>query len=87
MMFRSICDGVDGRSLATCLTVQPQLFQHHRPVGPRSKFSDINDFGDGYNARAETTNIRWSTRRNFPKLINGETEYTDLYDDDVYPER
>jgi hypothetical protein len=32
IMFRYMCDGVDDRQLGTCLTVQPQLFQHHRPV-------------------------------------------------------
>ncbi|GME45015.1 Glycosyltransferase family 25 [Neofusicoccum parvum] len=61
---RSICDGVDGRKLRTCLTVQPQLFQHHRP-----------------NEQAFTTNIRWSTRLNFPKLVDGETDYIDLFKD------
>ncbi|EOD44429.1 putative glycosyltransferase family 25 protein [Neofusicoccum parvum UCRNP2] len=47
MMFRSVCDGVDGRPLLTCLTVQPQLFSHHRRVGDASAFSDIN-VHDGY---------------------------------------
>lgn len=64
-----------------CPSVQPQLFQHHRPVGPRSKFSGISDHGDGYNERAETINIRWSTRLNFEKLIYGQTDYIDSYKD------
>ncbi|EKG14494.1 hypothetical protein MPH_08343 [Macrophomina phaseolina MS6] len=81
MMFRSICDGVDGRPLSTCLTVQPQLFQHHRPVGPKSSFSDISDHGTDYNEQAFTRNIRWSTRLNFPKLLYGETDYIDLFKD------
>lgn len=51
LMMQDVCDGNDGRQLATCLTVQPQLFQHHRPVGSRAGFSDINDYGDGYNER------------------------------------
>lgn len=81
MMFRYVCDGVDDRQLATCLTVQPQLFQHHRPVGPKSGFSDISDHGDGFNDQAFTRNVRWSVRLNFPKLISGATDYIDLFRD------
>ncbi|KAK7732139.1 hypothetical protein SLS57_001119 [Botryosphaeria dothidea] len=81
MMFRSICDGVDDRPIRTCLTVQPQLFQHHRPVGSKLAYSDISDHGDGYNERAYTKNIRWSTRLNFPKLADGRTDYIDLFKD------
>lgn len=81
IMLRYVCDGVDDRQQATCLTVQPQLFQHHRPAGSRAGFSDISDHGDGYNERATTDNIRWSVRVNFPKLINGETDYIDSYPD------
>lgn len=79
MMFRSVCDGVDGRPLFTCLTVQPQLFQHHRPVGAKSTFSDISDHGKDYNDRAFSRNIRWSVRVNFPKLVDGKTDYIDLF--------
>lgn len=81
MMFRSVCDGVDGRPIRTCLTVQPQLFQHHRPMGSESTFSDIDDHGTGYNERAFTRNIRWSTRLNLPKLLDGQTDYIDLFKD------
>ncbi|KAF2088231.1 glycosyltransferase family 25 protein [Saccharata proteae CBS 121410] len=81
MMFRSMCDGVDDRSIRTCLTVQPQLFQHHRPVGPKSSFSDISDHGTAYNEQPFTRNVRWSTRVNFPKLVYGETDYIDLFRD------
>ncbi|GME23946.1 putative mfs transporter protein [Neofusicoccum parvum] len=80
MMFRSVCDGVDGRPLLTCLTVQPQLFSHHRRVGDASAFSDIN-VHDGYNERAYTKNVRWSTRLNFDQLLNGRTDYIDLFKD------
>jgi hypothetical protein len=81
MMFRYVCDGVDGRQLGTCLTVQPQLFQHHRPVGLKAGFSDISDHGDGFNDQAFTRNVRWSVRLNFPKLISGATDYIDLFRD------
>jgi hypothetical protein len=46
---RYVCDGVQGRQMDTCFTVQPQLFPHHRSVGPKARFSDISDHGDGYN--------------------------------------
>lgn len=42
MMFRSLCDGVDGRDLMVCLSPQPALLNHHRPAGPRSTWSDIS---------------------------------------------
>jgi hypothetical protein len=83
MMHRSVCEGSEGRPLRICLTVQPQLFQHHRPVGPRSSFSEISDQGDEYNKRAHTLNVRWSIRLNFPKLVDGQTDYIDLYRDSV----
>ncbi|KAK3661688.1 hypothetical protein LTR56_000177 [Elasticomyces elasticus] len=83
MMFRAICDGVQGRRLMTCLSVQPQLFQHHRPVGTRAYESDISDPGErpGHNDQAFTRNIRWSTRLNLEKLVAGETDYIDLFKD------
>lgn len=81
IMLRFVCDGVDERQQATCLTVQPQLFQHHRPAGSRAGFSDINDFGGDINDVATTDNIRWSVRVNFPKLVSGKTDYIDSYPD------
>lgn len=78
-MFRYICDGVEGRHIGICLTVQPQLFQHHRPVGPRSAFSDISDHGSGYNEHAETKNIMKSVRLNFEPLINGDENLVNSY--------
>lgn len=81
IMFRYVCDGVDDRQLATCLTVQPQLFQHHRPVGAKAGFSDIADHGDGFNDRAFTRNVRWSVRLNFANLVSGSANYTDSFPD------
>lgn len=86
IMLRFVCDGVDDRRLATCLTVQPQLFQHHRPRGPRAGFSDIDKGDGGYNERATTANVRWSVRVNFPKLVEGETDYYDSYPDAEFNE-
>jgi hypothetical protein len=81
IMLRGLCDGADGRRMLTCLAVQPQLFQHHRPVGSRTSFSDVTGHGDGYNSQASTRNVRWSTQMNIEKLINGEGDYIDLFRD------
>lgn len=74
MMLRAVCDGSERRPVQTCLSVQPQLFQHHRPVGQTSSFSDISDHGDDYNEKAFTRNVRWSTRLNLRKLVDGLTD-------------
>lgn len=79
-MLRLICNGKKDWGLGKCLSVQPQLFQHHRPRGARSKESDISGHG-GFNEQAYSRNIRWSTRINFPKLVNGETDYIDTFQD------
>lgn len=81
LMMRAMCDGFGGRAQHNCLTVEPQLFQHHRPVGSKKTFSEIAEHGDGYNEVAFTRNIRWSTRLNFRKLVDGETDYIDLFQD------
>ena len=81
IMFNSVCQGFDGRPVHTCLTVQPQLFQHHRPIGYKSSFSDISDHGADYNEKAFTRNVRWSTRMNLRKLVDGSTDYIDLFKD------
>jgi hypothetical protein len=83
LMLRYVCDGVDDRQLATCFTVQPQLFQHHRPAGPKAAFSDINDHGWGVNDKATTLNIRKSVRLNFQQLISGATDWVDSYPDSM----
>lgn len=90
MLLRHACQGTHGRKLRTCLTVQPQLFQHHRAAGASSKNSDINqsggeDDGKAENPHAYTPNIRMSTRVNFPKLIEGETDYIDQLKDGADP--
>lgn len=79
--FATICDGENDRSPAVCLTVRPQLFNHHRPVGSKASFSDIQDHGSEWNDIAYTRNVRWSTRVNFPKLVEGNTDYMDFFKD------
>ena len=80
LMLRNVCEG-EGRTMRTCLTVQPQLFQHHRPKGAKHGFSEISNHGEGYNPTPHTLNLRWSTRVNFPKLVDGQTDYIDQYPD------
>lgn len=75
MMFRHVCDGTDDRRPGTCLTVQPQLFQYHRPTGPRAGFDDTSDHVGASNKRAYTSNILQSVRLNFPNLISGTIWY------------
>lgn len=79
MMYRSLCHGSEGRPVDTCLTVTPELFASHRPIGDTASFSDINDNAGGYNDHAHTRNIRWSTRMNMRKLIDGATSYIDQF--------
>lgn len=81
LMLNAVCTGSEGRTTRTCLTVQPQLFQHHRPVGPKGKYSDIADHSGEYNKKAFTRNVRWSTRINFANLLDGKIEYVDSYED------
>jgi hypothetical protein len=75
------CQDVDDRGRPACLSVQPQLFQHHRPRGSRAGESDISPHGNEFNEVAFSRHIRWSTRVNFEKLVKGETDYIDLFKD------
>lgn len=78
---RLACDGEGDLDPAVCLTVQPQLFQHHRPRGSRAAFSDVDDYGDDFNEVAGSANIRWSTMLNFDRLVKGETNFIDQFPD------
>ena len=82
VMLRSFCDGTDGNEINTCLSVIPQLFDHHRRAGSKKGDSDIND-EDGFRDTAWTNNIRWSVRMNMKKLLRGETDFDDQYPDTV----
>lgn len=83
MSIDAFCDGSPefGVPPHICLTPRPQIFQHHRPVGKKATFSDISTHGDEINKQAFTRNIRWSTRLNIEKLLTGETDYVDLFQD------
>lgn len=81
IMLRQFCDGQTWHDTHTCLTVQPTLFDHHRPPGLIAHDSDLLPAGGGTRNKGFTLNIRWSTRLNIPKLLKGETDYIDSYPD------
>jgi hypothetical protein len=81
LMMRDMCEGVAGRPYHTCLTVQPQLFNHHRPAGEKKHYSDISDHGEGVTEKPYTEIVRLSARMNLGKMIEGRTDYDDQYPD------
>lgn len=83
VMLRDTCDGNNDRPRGICLTVQPQLFNHHRPAGHGSYHSDISEHEEKIFEKPETEMIRWSTRMNLPKLIKGESDYDDQWPDQI----
>ena len=82
IMLREYCEGSTGHEYHTCITVQPQLFNHHRAAGRTSSYSDINaDWGDKVVESPSTKNIRWSARMNTEKLLEGKTNFEDQFPD------
>jgi GR25 family glycosyltransferase involved in LPS biosynthesis len=81
MALRVACEKFDKQKFMNSLTVQPPLFEHHRPAGKQSQWSDIRDEGDEVVETGYTQNIRWSTRLNLQKLLMGEEDYADQWPD------
>lgn len=81
VMLRDACEGVNDRPRGTCLTVQPQLFNCHRPAGHTSFYSDISIHEERVAEVPVTPMIRWSARMNIPRLIDGRTDYYDQWPD------
>lgn len=84
LMHRQFCDGRKGRRHHTCLTTIPELFQSHRPAGAKAGFSDIDvkmQQSTSVNDHPWTSNIRWSTRINMLKLVEGDTDFDDQFPD------
>ncbi|KAH8682606.1 glycosyltransferase family 25 protein [Xylariales sp. PMI_506] len=79
------CDGAaaEGRSYHDCMTMQPSLFQHHRPAGSQSALSDISGHGDGFNEKAYTEVVRWSVRMNAEEIMLGGDNFVDAYPDNA----
>lgn len=63
-----------------CVSVVPQLFDHHRVKGPVSLESDIR-VKEGFRYQAATNNVRLSVAMNMKKLLHGSTDYYDQYPD------
>ena len=78
IMLRQFCDGQAGHEQHLCLTVQPALFDHHRPKG------QIQHNGEARET-AVTFNIRQSARLNIAKLLKHDTNYYDQYPDTEPP--
>ena len=80
LMLRNFCEGTHGNEKNVCISVLPQLFDHHRSAGSLKHDSDIND-KSGTRDKAFTNNIRWSVRMNMKKLLRGKTDFEDQYPD------
>jgi hypothetical protein len=78
---RHFCEGSDGKPYHNCLTVQPGLFQHHRPAGNKTFESDISSHGTEYRDKPVTEMIRWSLRMNVEALLDGRTDLVDQFPD------
>lgn len=87
LMLRDWCQGETGLPgyIPKCFTVLPQLFDHHRRVGPQDIDSDISDkvHGSvgGYRDTLYTLNIRQSVRMNMENLLMGITSFNDQWPD------
>lgn len=80
-LLRKFCDGNRGRGQHQCLTTQPSLMEHYRPVGPLKDESDIKEGPAGFRTEGETAMIRWSVRLNAEKLIESEPDLVDQWPD------
>jgi hypothetical protein len=81
LMLRQFCEGIEGKDYHNCLTVQPALFQHHRPAGNKTFESDISSHGTEYREKAMTEVIRWAVRMNTRVLLDGRTDFEDQFPD------
>ncbi|EFY97899.1 glycosyl transferase family 25 protein [Metarhizium robertsii] len=81
ILLRFYCEGTHDRTKQECLSVNPSLFSHHRPVGPIGASSDIGDHGEGYRHEASTDMVRFSVRLNAEVILNGSTNYIDQFPD------
>jgi len=78
---RHFCEGSDSKPYHNCLTMQPGLFQHHRPAGNKTFESDISSHGTEYREKPVTEMIRWSLRMNVEALLGGRTDLVDQFPD------
>ncbi|KAI9842556.1 MAG: hypothetical protein M1837_007069 [Sclerophora amabilis] len=66
-----------------CVAVFPQLVDSHKAAGPQSRDSDIGKPPDENREKGFTYNIKYSTRLNWNKLMNGQSDYDAQFDDIV----
>lgn len=86
IMLRDICEGVNDRPKgAVCLSVEPGIFNHHRPVGLSAYHSDISEHLAPPVEVAFTENIRYSARLALPNFAVGDTQLEDQWPDAVTP--
>lgn len=84
IMLRDICEGVNDRPKgAVCLSVEPGIFNHHRPVGPSAYHSDISEHLAPPVEVAFTENIRYSARLALENYAVGSTNYVDQWPDKI----
>jgi GR25 family glycosyltransferase involved in LPS biosynthesis len=83
ILLRQFCEGSGGRKYHNCLTMQPSIFNHHRPAGLKTAESDISDHGKEYREKAVTGNVRWSMRMNWDILLDGKTDFEDQWPDTI----
>jgi hypothetical protein len=81
IMLRNYCDGRDERPGRKCFTAQPAYFEHFRPRGPLSHYSDIVDNPEEMNEKDYTLNVRVSTQVNLERLTEGREDLIDQYPD------
>ena len=79
ILLRFYCMGLGGRRKHNCIAAQPPIFNHHRPAGMKSANSNIGDHGAEYQAEPHTDMIQWSVRLNADAIMDGKTEFQDLY--------
>ena len=66
----------------TCITSQPQYFNHWRAAGSGDRDSEINGFGNGqFREKGFSENIRKSTRLNVHRFLDGASEFDDQFPD------
>lgn len=66
---------------SVCLSVLPQLFDHHRRAGAADVDSDISDPHQEPRTDPYTNNIRWSVQMNMKHLLRGDDRFDDQYPD------
>ena len=66
----------------TCITSQPQYFNHWRAAGNGDRDSEINGFGNGqFRDKGFSENIRMSVRQNTQRILNGAKRLQDQFPD------